>query len=114
MQRPFSGVQSIGLACSMSFIAANFITNQLKYALGRTWPDTWIQNNPSLIQNGVFGFNPFHGGPGFASFPSGHVAASLCGNHSSLVVIYELAPDLSCLCSRSRHWANWRELPFFE
>jgi len=74
MQRPFSGVQSIGLACSMSFIAANFITNQLKYALGRTWPDTWIQNNPSLIQNGVFGFNPFHGGPGFASFPSGHVA----------------------------------------
>jgi membrane-associated phospholipid phosphatase len=75
MQRPFSRVQSIGLACSMSFIAANFITNQLKYALGRTWPETWIQNNPSLIQNGVFGFNPFHGGPGFASFPSGHVAA---------------------------------------
>jgi membrane-associated phospholipid phosphatase len=23
----------------------------------------------------AFGFNPFHGGPGFASFPSGHVAA---------------------------------------
>ena len=44
-------------------------------AFGRTWPETWIENNPSLVQNGVFGFNPFHGGPGFASFPSGHVAA---------------------------------------
>src|SRR5262249_58013704 len=75
MQRPFSRVQSIGLACSMSFIAANFITNQLKYALGRTWPNTWIQNNPSLIQNGVFGFNPFHGGARLASVPSAHVAA---------------------------------------
>jgi membrane-associated phospholipid phosphatase len=74
MDRPFSRVQSIGLACSISFIATNLITSQLKYALGRTWPDTWIENNPSLIQNGVFGFNPFHGGPGFASFPSGHLA----------------------------------------
>jgi membrane-associated phospholipid phosphatase len=75
MDRPFSRAQSIGLACSISFIATNLITSQLKYALGRTWPDTWIENNPPLIQNGVFGFNPFHGGPGFASFPSGHVAA---------------------------------------
>ena len=75
MDRPFSRVQSIGLACSISFIATNFITNQLKYAFGRTWPETWIENNPSLIQNGVFGFSPFHGGPGFASFPSGHAAA---------------------------------------
>jgi membrane-associated phospholipid phosphatase len=75
MDRPFSRVQSIGFACSLSFIATNFINDQLKYAFGRTWPDTWIDNNPSLIQNGVFGFNPFHGGPGFASFPSGHVAA---------------------------------------
>ena len=75
MDRPLSRVQSVGLACSISFISANFINNQLKYAFGRTWPETWIENNPSLIQNGVFGFNPFHGGPGFASFPSGHVAA---------------------------------------
>ena len=73
--RLFSRVQSVGLACSLSFVTANFINNQLKYAFGRTWPETWIQNNPSLIQSGVFGFNPFHGGPGFASFPSGHVAA---------------------------------------
>jgi membrane-associated phospholipid phosphatase len=74
MDRPFSRVQSVGLACTISFIATNLITNQLKYAFGRTWPETWIENNPSLIQNGFFGFNPFHGGLGFASFPSGHLA----------------------------------------
>jgi membrane-associated phospholipid phosphatase len=94
MDRSFSRVQSVGFACSLSFIATNFINNQLKYAFGRTWPDTWIENNPSLIQNGVFGFNPFHGGPGFASFPSGHVAAVcavitvLWWSYSSLRPIY--------------------------
>jgi membrane-associated phospholipid phosphatase len=94
MDRPFSRVQSVGLACSLSFIATNFINNQLKYAFGRTWPETWIENNPSLIRDGVFGFNPFHGGPGFAAFPSGHVAAVcavitvLWWSHKSLRPIY--------------------------
>jgi len=90
MDRPFSRVQSVGLACSISFVTANFITNQLKYAFGRTWPETWIQNNPSLIQSGVFGFNPFHGGPGFASFPSGH-AAVLC---AVITVLWWTYPNL--------------------
>jgi hypothetical protein len=75
MDRSFSRVQSIALACSISFISTSLINSQLKYAFGRTWPNTWIENNASLIQNGVFGFNPFHGGLGFASFPSGHAAA---------------------------------------
>jgi hypothetical protein len=39
MDRPFSRVQSVGLACTISFIATNLITNQLKYAFGRTWPE---------------------------------------------------------------------------
>jgi membrane-associated phospholipid phosphatase len=75
MDRPFSRVQSVALTCSISFISTSLINSQLKYAFGRTWPNTWIENNPSLIQNGAFGFNPFHGGLGFASFPSGHAAA---------------------------------------
>jgi membrane-associated phospholipid phosphatase len=75
MDRPFSRFQSVALTCSISFISTSLINSQLKYAFGRTWPGTWIENNPSLIQNGAFGFHPFHGGPGFASFPSGHAAA---------------------------------------
>ena len=89
MDRPFSRVQSVGLACSISFIVTNFINNQLKYLFGRTWPDTWIENNPSLILNGVFGFNPFHGGLGFASFPSAH-AAGVC---SVMVVLWWSYPN---------------------
>jgi hypothetical protein len=43
----------------------------LKLAFGRTWPETWTnRTNPSWIDNGVFGFFPFHGGSGWGSFPS--------------------------------------------
>jgi membrane-associated phospholipid phosphatase len=35
-----------------------------------------VQNNPSFIRDGAYGFNFFHGGPGYASFPSGHTAAT--------------------------------------
>jgi hypothetical protein len=120
MDRSFSRVQSIALTCSISFISTSLINSQLKYAFGRTWPVTWIENNPSLIQNGAFGFNPFHGGLGFAAFPSGHAAAvcsvsrSLFGDGRSLVVVFKLASDLCCLRSRSRSWTDWRELPFSE
>lgn len=50
------------------------IKNTLKWLFGRTWPLTWINNNPSLIKNHVFGFHFFHGGIGYSSFPSGHAA----------------------------------------
>jgi membrane-associated phospholipid phosphatase len=95
--RPFSHLQSVGLACSISFVTTNFINNQLKYAFGRTWPETWIENNPSLVQNGVFGFNPFHGGPGFASFPSGHVAA-VCAAITVLSWAYPNLRPISVAC----------------
>lgn len=51
--------------------------DQLKYAFGRTWPETWIKDNPSLIRDGVMAFVPFHGGPGWASFPSGHTTTAV-------------------------------------
>jgi membrane-associated phospholipid phosphatase len=35
-----------------------------------------VQNNPSFIHDGAYGFNLFHGGLGYASFPSGHMAAT--------------------------------------
>jgi membrane-associated phospholipid phosphatase len=74
IERPLFRAQRVALSCSISFIATNYLVLQLKYVFGRTWPVTWVDNNPSLIQNGAFGFYPFHGGLGFAAFPSGHVA----------------------------------------
>lgn len=60
---------------ALSFIVAIAIKDALKYAFGRPWPETWIHHNPSFIGTGTYGFFPFHGGPGFASFPSGHMTA---------------------------------------
>ena len=46
-----------------------------------------MQNNPSFIHDGVFGFNSFHGGPGYASFPSGHMSLT-CAVVSVLWIAY--------------------------
>jgi membrane-associated phospholipid phosphatase len=58
-----------------SFVFASVVKMVLKVSFGRTWPETWIHNNPSLIRDGVYGFFPFHGGAGWSAFPSGHMTA---------------------------------------
>ncbi len=61
------------IACCLSEEVAYAIKEQLKWAFGRTWPETWTNGNPSWIANGAYGFHFFHGGEGWASFPSGHM-----------------------------------------
>ena len=61
--------------CGLSLVVAETIKEQLKYIFGRTWPETWTNNNPSLIHDNVYGFNPFHSGQAYSSFPSGHTNA---------------------------------------
>jgi membrane-associated phospholipid phosphatase len=82
-----SKCQATALLASFSLLMADATKNQLKYIFGRTWPDTWVQNNPSLIHDGAYGFNFFHGGAGYASFPSGHAAVT-CGVISVLWIAY--------------------------
>jgi len=57
------------------------VTDQFRVCLGdvcgRYWPETWFQNNPSLIGNGTYGFHPFQRGDDLGSFPSGHAARIL-------------------------------------
>ena len=62
---------------SLSLISASAIGNQLKNLFSRTWTETFVNNNPSFIQDGVYGFFWFHGGAGWASFPSGHTLAAM-------------------------------------
>ena len=85
--RHLSRVESVFLVCGVSLAVAVTIKDQLKFVFGRTWPETWINNNPSLIRNNVYGFNPFHGGVGFSSFPSGHTTA-ICAVMSVLWICY--------------------------
>ncbi len=69
------------MACAI--ILAGVFTYGLKEAFGRTWPETWVNNNPSYFGKGVYGFFPFHGGREYASFPSGHTTA-ICALAGSL------------------------------
>ncbi len=68
-------VGSVVLRCSLSLVSALAIKEQLKFVFGRTWPETWINNNPSFFGDGSYGFTPFHSGVAYASFPSGHTTA---------------------------------------
>jgi membrane-associated phospholipid phosphatase len=85
--RHLSRAESVFLVCGVSLVVAIAIKDQLKFAFGRTWPETWINNNLSLIRNNVYGFNPFHGGVGYSSFPSGHTTAT-CAVMSVLWICY--------------------------
>ena len=70
--RPGSTGQVV-LAASVATLVARAGADGLKLAFGRPWPETWVDANPSWIGTHVFGFFPFHGGRGYASFPSGHM-----------------------------------------
>ena len=62
------------LAMALSVTIVVTLKDQAKYAFGRLWPETWVDNNPSWIGTGSYGFFPFHGGRGWSSFPSGHMS----------------------------------------
>lgn len=61
------------IAACLALLIAVALKEQIKFVFGRTWPETWVNQNPSWISNGVYGFHFFHGGEGWASFPSGHM-----------------------------------------
>ncbi|WP_076541265.1 phosphatase PAP2 family protein [Shewanella sp. UCD-KL21] len=53
-------------------ISATMVRVGAKIICGRTWPETWINNNPSWIEHGVEMFAPFSLSQSYHSFPSGH------------------------------------------
>jgi membrane-associated phospholipid phosphatase len=75
--RPFSRWQESLVVACLSLIVADEFRISLGDLCGRYWPETWFNNNPSLIGNGTYGFRPFEGGDDIGSFPSGHAARIL-------------------------------------
>jgi membrane-associated phospholipid phosphatase len=69
--RPGRGGRVV-LVAAIATLVARAVCDELKIAFGRTWPETWVENNPSWIRDHTWLFHPFHGGRGYASFPSGH------------------------------------------
>jgi membrane-associated phospholipid phosphatase len=95
--RPLSKPQTVAVLAAASLAIGTAVKDQLKLAFGRTWPETWVRDNPSFIRDGVYGFNPFHGGPGFAGFPSGHTVA-ICAVMSVLWICYPRFRVLYAIC----------------
>ena len=74
--RPLSHDQANTFVCSLAVLFTETMKNFLKFVFGRTWPETWVDNNPSFISDGIYGFHFMHGGSAYQSFPSGHMAAT--------------------------------------
>jgi membrane-associated phospholipid phosphatase len=70
--RAFGAKGRIALRAALAVFVAIGAKDMLKIAFGRTWPETFTCGNPSFIRDDAYGFAPFHGGQGWASFPSGH------------------------------------------
>lgn len=85
----------IALRATLALFLAMGVKELAKLAFGRTWPETWVCGNPSFIRDGAFGFSPFHGGAGWAAFPSGHETV-ICAVAGCLWI---LAPRLRPLCA---------------
>jgi membrane-associated phospholipid phosphatase len=95
MGRKFSKLESLILICDISLLAADVIKNQLKFAFGRSWPDSWGPGIPSLIQDNVYGFHFFYSGAPYESFPSGHAAVVA----AVMSVVWTLFPKLRAVCA---------------
>ncbi len=84
------------LAACVATLAACAAKDVLKFAFGRPWPETWVNNNPSWIGTHTYGLSPFHGGAGWASFPSGHTTV-ITAPCASLWRVRRLRPLLAAL-----------------
>jgi hypothetical protein len=74
--RRFSKRAAAVAMSAVSLLATVIIKDQLKFAFGRTWPDTWAPGIVSFVRDNVYGFHFFQSGKSFESFPSGHAAAT--------------------------------------
>jgi membrane-associated phospholipid phosphatase len=95
--RQLSRFQTVMLLSGVSLAVAIIIKDQLKFAFGRPWPETWVHDNPSFIRDGLYGFRPFHGGAGYASFPSGHTTM-ICTVMTVLWICYPRFRAVYALC----------------
>jgi membrane-associated phospholipid phosphatase len=90
--RPKARARAV-LAVCLSVIVALEVNREIKIVFGRTWPESWLGDNPSWIRDGVFEFSPFHGGNGWHSFPSGHTSVIT----TAATLLWLLWPELRIL-----------------
>lgn len=63
---------------SIALVITGFWVDWLKFIFGRSWPLTWVNDNPSLISSNEYGFHFFYGSTyAYKSFPSAHTALTI-------------------------------------
>lgn len=62
----------LAIHLAITFTLASVVRVTAKILFGRSWPQTWVDNNPSWITDRIEGFHPFAEGLAYNSFPSGH------------------------------------------
>jgi membrane-associated phospholipid phosphatase len=75
--KPWPHWQQVLFVACVSLMVADQFRESLGDVFGRYWPETWHDNNPSLIGDGTYGFRPFQSGDDTGGFPSGHAARIL-------------------------------------
>lgn len=91
---PFQRWERTVVAAFASLIIADQFRESLSFFFGRYWPETWVNDNPSLIGNDEYGFHPFHSGSAYGSFPSGHSARTM----AVVSVAWIAYPRLGWIC----------------
>jgi membrane-associated phospholipid phosphatase len=74
---PVTKIEWAIFVAAIALMVADEFRESLSAVFGRYWPETWRDNNPSLISNDAYGFNWFHTGSAYGSFPSGHMARTV-------------------------------------
>jgi membrane-associated phospholipid phosphatase len=74
---PWRRWQHVLFVACVSMIVADQFRESVGDLFGRYWPETWHNDNPSLIGTGAYGFHPFQIRDDIGSFPSGHSARIL-------------------------------------
>lgn len=69
-----NGQTFVLLACTVYLVTRGF-KDDLQWAFGRTWPEPWLDGNPSYIGDGSYYFDPFNGAEAHQAFPSGTAAS---------------------------------------
>jgi len=82
------------LVISLSATLAISIKDILKLVFGRYWPSHWVGNNPLWLNSQQYGFNFFHSGASYNSFPSGHTTAIF----AIMTVVWLAYPKWHWLC----------------
>jgi membrane-associated phospholipid phosphatase len=74
VRQPWRRWQHVLFVACVSLIVADQFRGSLGDLFGRYWPETWRDNNLSLIGTGTYGFDLFKADNDNGSFPSGHAA----------------------------------------